>query len=100
MVDRIAQEAPEAISRTGTRAVGRLSRYDIFQKLPEIGPTWVETAPTLESAEERLKQLKAWFPAADYFIFDTEHARFIAPASDFRSSGSIMETMKRPQFHG
>ena len=76
--DRIAQGVPEALSWTDGRDVGRLSRGGIsrsFQRHDQLG---LKRPPMLERTE-RLEELKERFPVANYFIFDTEHARFIVP---------------------
>lgn len=53
-------------------------RYEIFQKLPDKQPAWVESATSLDDAKNRLKQLAVMFPG-DYFILDAENACFIIP---------------------
>jgi hypothetical protein len=58
--------------------MNRVSRYEIFQKLPAQQPTWVETATSLDDAKERLRELAVMFPG-DYFIFDLESACFLVP---------------------
>lgn len=53
-------------------------RYEIFQKLPDSQPAWVESATSLDDAKTRLKQLAEMFPG-HYFILDTANACFIIP---------------------
>jgi hypothetical protein len=61
-------------------------RYEIFQKLPDTQPAWVESATSLDDARDRLKQLAVMFPG-DYFILDTENACFIIPRDP--ASGTV-----------
>ena len=55
-----------------------MPRYEIFQKLPDKQPIWVETATSLDDAKLRLKDLTVMFPG-DYFIFDVTNTCFIIP---------------------
>jgi hypothetical protein len=68
----VTADAPWSTNVTRTR------RYEIFRKLSGGDVMWLETTTSLEGASDRLKQLAEIVPA-DYFVFDTENARFLVP---------------------
>ena len=43
--------------------------YDIFRRLPDGGPVWIEAVQTLEGARARLTLLSEAQPG-DYFVYD------------------------------
>jgi hypothetical protein len=53
--------------------------YDIFRKLPDSGPIWVEEVQDLEQARERLASLTEIRPG-DYFVYDAHSAKIILAA--------------------
>lgn len=69
---RVTADAP-----WGTN-VARTRRYEIFRKLSSGEVMWLETTTSLEGTSDRLKHLAEILPA-DYFVFDTENARFLVP---------------------
>ena len=56
--------------------------YDIFRRLPDGGPIWIEAVQTVEGARARLASLSKAQPG-DYFVYDLstnkiiEHADFV-----------------------
>jgi hypothetical protein len=54
--------------------------YDIYQKLPDGGRLWIESALTLENAKERLISLCASDPAV-YLIYHFSSGKMIEPIS-------------------
>ena len=52
--------------------------FDIFQQLPDGAPLWIEAAPSLEQAEERLAELVISKPGS-YAIFDASQGVFVTP---------------------
>lgn len=51
-------------------------KYDIFRRLPDGGPIWIEAVPTLESAKIRLTSLLEAQPG-DYFVYDLLQSKII-----------------------
>jgi hypothetical protein len=60
--------------------------FDIFRKLPNDSPAWVETRASLESAVDRARELAASGPG-DFFIFDRQGRRFVDASSPQISNG-------------
>jgi hypothetical protein len=54
--------------------------FDIFRKVLNGKPAWVETCISLESALNRANELAAARPG-DYFIFDHQGQRFVDASS-------------------
>ena len=50
--------------------------FDIFQQLPDGAPIWIEAAPSLEQAKERLAELVVSKPGS-YAIYDSYQAVFV-----------------------
>lgn len=50
--------------------------YDIFRRLPDGGPVWIEAVLTLEGARARLKDLLETQPG-DYFVYDLVQNKII-----------------------
>lgn len=50
--------------------------YDIFRRLPDGGPIWIEAVQTLEGARARLKYLLEAQPG-DYFVYDLVQNKII-----------------------
>jgi hypothetical protein len=50
--------------------------YDIFRRLPDGGPVWIEAVETLESARARLRYLLEAQPG-DYFVYDLVQNKII-----------------------
>ena len=53
--------------------------YDIFRRIPEGGPLWIESVQGFENIKARLLHLINFRPG-EYFVFDSTTAR-ITPAS-------------------
>ncbi len=53
--------------------------YDIFRKLPDGVPIWVEAVQSLELAQVRLARLIKSHPG-DYVVYDLSRRRVIAEA--------------------
>jgi hypothetical protein len=59
--------------------------YDIFRRLPDGGPIWIEAVRTLEAARARLAHLMKAQPG-NYFVYDlsidkiVEHVDFLEHA--------------------
>jgi hypothetical protein len=53
--------------------------YDIFRKLPDNGPIWVEAVQDLEHARKRLASLIEIRPG-DYVVYDAHSAKIILAA--------------------
>jgi hypothetical protein len=51
--------------------------YDIFRRIPETGPVWIESVQGLENIKARLLHLINLCPG-EYFVFDPTTARIIA----------------------
>lgn len=51
-------------------------KYDIFQKASDDGHIWVEAVPTLEQAQERLRNL-ASRGSSEYLVYDARAGKFI-----------------------
>jgi hypothetical protein len=47
-----------------------VKRFDIFRRLPDGSPLWVEAAETLEEAKKRIKKLANSNGHFSYFIHD------------------------------
>lgn len=60
--------------------------YDIFRRLPDGGPIWIEAVQTLEGARARLRYLLETQPG-DYFVYDLVQNKIIeyAEYADSRS---------------
>ena len=50
--------------------------YDIFRRLPDGGPIWIEAVQTLEGARARLRYLLEAQPG-DYFVYDLVHNKIV-----------------------
>lgn len=50
--------------------------YDIFRRLPDGGPIWIEAVQTLEGAKLRLTSLLQTQPG-DYFVYDLSHNKIV-----------------------
>ena len=50
--------------------------YDIFRRLPDGGPIWIEAVQTLEGARARLACLLEAQPG-DYFVYDLVQNKII-----------------------
>jgi CheY-like chemotaxis protein len=50
--------------------------FEIFRKIPNAQPAWVDTCASLEFAMERVRETAVNQPG-DYFIFDRENQKFI-----------------------
>ena len=50
--------------------------YDIFRRLPDGGPIWIEAVQTLEGARARLALLLEAQPG-DYFVYDLVHNKIV-----------------------
>ena len=50
--------------------------YDIFRRLPDGGPIWIEAVQTLEGAKARLRYLLEAQPG-DYFVYDLVQNKII-----------------------
>jgi hypothetical protein len=50
--------------------------YDIFRRLPDGGPVWIEAVETLEGARARLRYLLEAQPG-DYFVYDLVQNKII-----------------------
>jgi hypothetical protein len=50
--------------------------YDIFRKLPDSDPLWIESVQGFENIKVRLHQLVDTFPG-DYFVFDPMTSKII-----------------------
>jgi hypothetical protein len=50
--------------------------YDIFRRLPDGGPIWIEAVQTLEGARARLTSLLAAQPG-DYFVYDLFQSKIV-----------------------
>lgn len=50
--------------------------YDIFRRLPDGGPVWIEAVQTLEGARVRLTSLLEVQPG-DYFVYDLVHNKIV-----------------------
>jgi hypothetical protein len=57
------------------------STFDIFRKLPDNSPIWVEAVIGLEAVKQRLLHLAMVSPG-EYIVFDPRAQRFIDPFSD------------------
>jgi hypothetical protein len=55
-----------------------IPRYDIFRKLPDDSPLWVEAVEGLDKVEHRLADLMSSVPG-DYLVYDTRSQKFIEP---------------------
>ena len=53
--------------------------YDIFRKLPDGAPIWIEAVHTLECAHLRLEKLNKVQPG-DYFVYDLSRGKIMANA--------------------
>jgi CheY-like chemotaxis protein len=65
--------------------------FEIFRKVPERQPEWVDTCPSLESATNRAREAASVHPG-DYFVFDRENQRFIDafPSASARVSARVL----------
>ena len=52
--------------------------YDIFRKMPDNSPIWVESVDGLEALKERLLYLASTKPN-EYLVYDHGSQRFIDP---------------------
>ena len=52
--------------------------YDIFRKMPDNSPIWVESVDGLEALKERLVHLASTKPD-EYLVYDHGSQRFIDP---------------------
>ena len=84
---------PFGRSIEGKQSMGQVPRYEIFQKLPNEPPTWVENAHTLDQALVWVKHLVAKF-SAEYFVLDTEKHVFI---TDFANTAAIDPSTERQE---
>ncbi len=50
--------------------------YDIFRRLPDGGPVWIEAVQTLEGARARLMSLLEAQPG-EYFVYDLVHNKIV-----------------------
>jgi len=50
--------------------------YDIFRRLPDGGPVWIEAVQTLEDARARVTSLLEAQPG-DYFVYDLIHNKIV-----------------------
>jgi hypothetical protein len=50
--------------------------YDIFRRLPDGGPIWIEAVQSLECARDRLTSLLETQPG-DYFVYDLFHNKIV-----------------------
>ncbi len=50
--------------------------YDIFRRLPDGSPVWIEAVQTLEGARARLRYLLEAQPG-DYFVYDLVQNKII-----------------------
>lgn len=50
--------------------------YDIFRRLPDGSPVWIEAVQTVEAARVRLASLLEAQPG-DYFIYDLVHNKIV-----------------------
>jgi hypothetical protein len=55
--------------------------YDIFRKLPDSSPLWIEAIEGLEQARNRLRQLSSQSPG-EYLLYDTANRRFLNLADE------------------
>jgi hypothetical protein len=51
-------------------------KYDIFQKFSDDEHVWIEAVPTLEDAQERLRNL-ANGGSSEYRVYDASAGKFI-----------------------
>jgi hypothetical protein len=61
--------------------------YDIFRKLPDGTPIWIEAVASLDMAKARLSNLRDHEPG-DYIVYDASHSRFIAVGADSPATGA------------
>jgi len=62
--------------------------YDIFKKMPDNSPIWVESVDGLEALKERLVHLASTKPDI-YLVYDHGSQRFIDP---FDNSHELLQT--------
>jgi hypothetical protein len=55
--------------------------YDIFRRLPDNSPIWVEAVEGLDQAKQRLLQLASSSPD-EYVLYDSRAQKFITPSGD------------------
>jgi hypothetical protein len=55
--------------------------YDIFRKLPERAPIWIEAVQTLELVKTRLATLSKTHPG-EYIVYDFSRNQFVAFGAD------------------
>lgn len=60
--------------------------YDIFRRIPDGGPVWIESVQGFENIKARLLQLVNFRPG-EYFVFDPTTARITPASSLLRPSG-------------
>jgi len=71
------QKTVDSVSRSPYREVHPLSCvYDIFRKLPDNSPIWIEAVEGLEQAKNRLGQLSSQIPG-QYLVYDTTNRKFL-----------------------
>jgi CheY-like chemotaxis protein len=65
--------------------------FEVFRKLPERQPEWVDACPSLESATERAREVASLYPG-DYFVFDRENQQCVEafPAPSARVSARVL----------
>jgi hypothetical protein len=56
--------------------MGPLKRYEIFRKPRGANPVWIESAATLEEANQRISELVSG-PSEDYFVLDRANQSFL-----------------------
>jgi CheY-like chemotaxis protein len=55
--------------------------FEIFRKVSDGRPTWIETCTSLECASERAREMMS-IQLGDYFIFDRHNQRFVDPSQE------------------
>jgi hypothetical protein len=55
--------------------------YDIFRKLPDGAPLWIEAVPSLELAKTRLASLTELQPG-DYMVYDLSRNQVVTCFAD------------------
>ncbi len=60
--------------------------YDIFRRIPESRPVWIESVQGFENIKARLLHLINFRPG-EYFVFDSTTARITPASTLLRASG-------------
>jgi hypothetical protein len=69
------------------------SQFDIFRRLPDGKPMWMETFEVLDEAKMRLDRLALSYPG-EYFIYSLKDGRVIDPHQVKPGDGAVLHSGK------